>query len=182
MFNRFFHWLESRVDPFPPDRPQMPPPGLLAFAWHYTKPFWPLLVVSMLFSAAIAFLEVYLFAFLGDLVDFLTAANRETFWQDHGTKLIVMGAVVLIVLPLLNFISESISHQGLRGNYAMRIRWTAHRYVLRQSMDFFTNDFAGRVATKVMQTALGVRDAVMKFTEVIVYVSVYFVGALVLVA
>jgi ATP-binding cassette subfamily B multidrug efflux pump len=182
VFNRFFHWLESRVDPFPPDRPQMPPPGLLAFAWHYTKPFWPLLVVSMLFSAAIAFLEVYLFAFLGDLVDFLTAANRETFWQDHGTKLIVMGAVVLIVLPLLNFISESISHQGLRGNYAMRIRWTAHRYVLRQSMDFFTNDFAGRVATKVMQTALGVRDAVMKFTEVIVYVSVYFVGALVLVA
>ncbi|MGL4593085.1 MAG: ABC transporter ATP-binding protein, partial [Aestuariivirga sp.] len=182
MFNRFFHWLESRVDPFPPDRPQMPPPGLLAFAWHYTKPFWPLLAVSMLFSAAIAFLEVYLFAFLGDLVDFLTAANRETFWQDHGTKLIVMGAVVLIVLPLLNFISESISHQGLRGNYAMRIRWTAHRYVLRQSMDFFTNDFAGRVATKVMQTALGVRDAVMKFTEVIVYVSVYFVGALVLVA
>jgi ATP-binding cassette subfamily B multidrug efflux pump len=173
VFNRFFHWLESRVDPFPPDRPQMPPPGLLAFAWHYTKPFWPLLVVSMLFSAAIAFLEVYLFAFLGDLVDFLTAANRETFWQDHGTKLIVMGAVVLIVLPLLNFISESISHQGLRGNYAMRIRWTAHRYVLRQSMDF---------ATKVMQTALGVRDAVMKFTEVIVYVSVYFVGALVLVA
>ncbi len=182
MFNRFFHWLESRVDPFPPDRPQMPPPGLLAFAWHYTKPFWPLLAVSMLFSAAIAFLEVYLFAFLGDLVDFLTAANRETFWQDHGTKLIVMGAVVLIVLPLLNFISESISHQGLRGNYAMRIRWTAHRYVLRQSMDFFTNDFAGRVATKVMQTALGVRDAVMKFTEVIVYVSVYFAGALVLVA
>jgi ATP-binding cassette subfamily B multidrug efflux pump len=136
----------------------------------------------MLFSAAIAFLEVYLFAFLGDLVDFLTAANRETFWQDHGTKLIVMGAVVLIVLPLLNFISESISHQGLRGNYAMRIRWTAHRYVLRQSMDFFTNDFAGRVATKVMQTALGVRDAVMKFTEVIVYVCVYFFGALVLVA
>jgi ATP-binding cassette, subfamily B, multidrug efflux pump len=182
VFNRFFHWLESRVDPFPPDRPQMPPPGLLAFAWHYTKPFWPLLAVSMLFSAAIAFLEVYLFAFLGDLVDFLTAANRETFWQDHGTKLIVMGAVVLIVLPLLNFISESISHQGLRGNYAMRIRWTAHRYVLRQSMDFFTNDFAGRVATKVMQTALGVRDAVMKFTEVIVYVCVYFFGALVLVA
>ena len=75
VFNRFFHWLESRVDPFPPDRPQMPPPGLLAFAWHYTKPFWPLLAVSMLFSAAIAFLEVYLFAFLGDLVDLLTAAE-----------------------------------------------------------------------------------------------------------
>jgi ATP-binding cassette subfamily B multidrug efflux pump len=160
----------------------MPPKGLMAFAWHYTRPFWPMLVASMAFSALIAFLEVYLFAFLGDLVDFLTGANRETFWADHGTKLMVMGAIVLFVLPLLNFISESISHQGLRGNYAMRIRWTAHRYVLRQSMDFFTNDFAGRVATKVMQMALGVRDAVMKFTEVIVYVGVYFIGALVLVA
>jgi ATP-binding cassette subfamily B multidrug efflux pump len=182
VINRFFHWLESRVDPFPPDRPQMPPPGLLAFVWHYTRPFWPLLLVSILFSAVIALLEVYLFAFLGDLVDFLTAANRQTFWQDHGPKLAVMGVVVLVLLPLLSFVSESISHQGLRGNYAMRIRWTAHRYVLRQSMDFFTNDFAGRVATKVMQTALGVRDAVMKLTEVIVYVSVYFIGALVMVA
>ncbi len=160
----------------------MPPQGVLAFAWHYTKPFWPLLLASVIFSAVVALLEVYLFAFLGQLVDLLAAANRDTFWDDHGTQLMVMGAIVLVALPLLSFINESISHQGLRGNYAMRIRWTAHRYVLRQSMDFFTNDFAGRVATKVMQTALGVRDAVMKLTEVIVYVSVYFIGALVLVA
>ena len=68
--NWFFRWLESRVDPFPPGRPAMPPKGLMAFAWHYTKPFWPMLVASMMFSALIAFLEVYLFAFLGDLVDF----------------------------------------------------------------------------------------------------------------
>ncbi len=182
MISRFFRWLEGRVDPFPPEKPAKPPQGVLAFAWHYTKPFWPLLLASVIFSAVVALLEVYLFAFLGQLVDLLAAANRDTFWDDHGTQLMVMGAIVLVALPLLSFINESISHQGLRGNYAMRIRWTAHRYVLRQSMDFFTNDFAGRVATKVMQTALGVRDAVMKLTEVIVYVSVYFIGALVLVA
>jgi ATP-binding cassette subfamily B multidrug efflux pump len=182
VIDRFFRWLEGLVDPFPPEQPQMPPSGLLAFAWHYTKPFWPMLLISMLLSAVIAFLEVYLFAFLGDLVDLLTGADRATFWQAHGTELMVMGAIALIVLPGLNFFSEAVSHQGLRGNYAMRIRWTAHRYVLRQSMDFFHNDFAGRVATKVMQTALGVRDAVMKFTEVLVYVIVYFFGALLLVA
>ena len=182
MVNRFFSWLESLVDPFPPERPGMPPKGFMAFCWHYTKPFWPLLLASTLFSAAIAFLEVYLFAFLGQLVDLLATANRETFWAEHGTLLTFMGAIALIVLPLLNFVGEAIAHQGLRGNYAMRIRWVAHRYVLRQSMDFFTNDFAGRVATKVMQTALGVRDAVMKFTEVLVYVLVYFLGALLLVA
>jgi len=178
----FFRWLEARVDPFPPGQPPLPPQGVFRFAWHYTRPFWPLLAASMLLSSLVAFLEVYLFSFLGDLVDFLTAAKRETFWADHGTKLMLMGGLVLIVLPLLNFVSEAVSHQGLRGNYAMRTRWVAHRYVLRQSMDFFTNDFAGRVATKIMQTALGVRDAVMKLTEVIVYVAVYFLGALVLVA
>jgi ATP-binding cassette subfamily B multidrug efflux pump len=182
VIDRFFTWLERLTDPFPPEQPAMPPQGLISFAWHYTRPFWPLLLVSILFSAAIAFIEVYLFAFLGDLVDLLGTADRASFWREHGTQLTIMGVIVLAVLPGLNFISEAISHQGLRGNYAMRIRWVAHRYVLRQSMDFFHNDFAGRVATKVMQTALGVRDAVMKFTEVIVYVSVYFVGALVLVA
>jgi ATP-binding cassette subfamily B multidrug efflux pump len=161
---------------------EKPAPTLFAFAFHYTKPFLPLLVASILFSTMIALIEVYLFAFIGNLVDLLSAANRATFWEDNSTKLILMGALVLLVLPCLNFISEAISHQGLRGAFAMRIRWLAHRYVLRQSMDFFHNDYAGRVATKVMQAALGVRDAVMKITEVVVYVTVYFVGALVLVA
>ena len=127
MIDRFFRWLEQLVNPFPPAQPDMPPPGLMAFAWHYTRPFWPLLLVSMGFSAVIALLEVYLFAFLGDLVDLLSAADRATFWAEHGTKLMVMGAIVLVALPILSFFSEAISHQGLRGSYAMRIRWTAHR-------------------------------------------------------
>ncbi len=161
---------------------EKPAPTLFAFVFHYTKPFLPLLIVSILFSTVIALIEVYLFAFIGNLVDLLSTADRATFWQVNATKLILMGSLVLLVLPVLNFISEAISHQGLRGAFAMRIRWLAHRYVLRQSMDFFHNDYAGRVATKVMQAALGVRDAVMKITEVVVYVTVYFVGALVLVA
>jgi ATP-binding cassette subfamily B multidrug efflux pump len=182
MLNRIFSWFEGLVDPFPKITAARPPDRLFAFIWFYTKPFLPLLAMGVLFSATVALIEVYLFAFLGDLVDILNGANRETFWEDHGSKLMLMGALVLLVLPLLNLTSETIQHQGLRGNYAMRIRWLAHRYVLRQSMDFFHNDYAGRIATKVMQTALGVRDAVMKLTEVVVYVSVYFLGAVVLVA
>ncbi|MBI3672252.1 MAG: ABC transporter ATP-binding protein, partial [Rhizobiales bacterium] len=182
MLNAFFRWLEARVEPFPPELPDRPPAGLLGFAWHYTRPFAGLLLASVTLSAGIAFIEIYLFSFLGSLVDLLSKADRTGFWSSHGAWLAFMGALVLVVLPVLNFVSESISHQGLRGNFAMRTRWTAHRYVLRQSMDFFHNDFAGRIATKVMQVALAVRDAVMKFTEVIVYVAVYFIGALVLVA
>lgn len=182
MIRRFFTWLETYVDSFPMQQAEKPAPTLFAFAFHYTKPFLPLLIASILFSTVIALIEVYLFAFIGNLVDLLGAADRATFWEVNATKLILMGTLVLLVLPALNFISEAISHQGLRGAFAMRIRWLAHRYVLRQSMDFFHNDYAGRVATKVMQAALGVRDAVMKITEVVVYVTVYFIGALVLVA
>ncbi len=182
MISRFFTWLENYVDSFPMQRAEKPAPKLFAFAFHYTKPFLPLLIASILFSTVIALIEVYLFAFIGNLVDLLSTADRATFWEVNATTLILMGVLVLLVLPVLNFISEAISHQGLRGAFAMRIRWLAHRYVLRQSMDFFHNDYAGRVATKVMQAALGVRDAVMKITEVVVYVTVYFIGALVLVA
>ncbi|MBT4689821.1 MAG: ABC transporter ATP-binding protein, partial [Rhodospirillaceae bacterium] len=86
------------------------------------------------------------------------------------------------VLPILKFFYESVSHQGLLGNFAMRTRWQAHRYLLRQSMEFYQDDFAGRVAAKMMQTALAVRDIVMKFTEVLLYVAVYFAAAVVLFA
>jgi ATP-binding cassette, subfamily B, multidrug efflux pump len=182
MITRFYSWLENYVDPFPVERPARPSAKLWPFVWYYSRPFVPLLAASALLSTIVALAEVYLFAFLGQLVDMLGAANRATFWADHGTELTIMGALVLFVLPFLGFLNEAVAHQGLRGNFAMRIRWQAHRYVLRQSLDFFQNDFAGRISTKVMQTAMGVRDVVMKTTEVIVYIVVYFVGAIALVA
>lgn len=177
-----FSWFEQYVDPFPVGEAEKPADKLLPFIWFYTRPFLPLLVLNAVLSLALAFIEIYFFGFMGSLVDFLGKANRETFWQDHGTKLIVMALLVLAVQPVLLFIAETSSHQGLRGNYAMRTRWLAHRYVLRQSMEYFQNDFAGRLATKVMQAALGVRDAVMKVSEVAIYVTVYFAGAMILLA
>jgi ATP-binding cassette, subfamily B, multidrug efflux pump len=182
LISRYFSWLESRTDPFPPIRPEKPEPRLFAFIWHYSSHFVPLLVVSFLLSTTVAVLEVYIFGFLGTLVDLLTASTPERFWAENKGQLMLFGALTLFALPLLNFLAESVENQGLRGNYAMRIRWLAHRYLLRQSLEFFQNDFAGRVATKVMQTALGVRDTVMKLTQVLVYVVVYFLSALALFA
>ncbi|MDP9136891.1 MAG: ABC transporter ATP-binding protein/permease, partial [Pseudomonadota bacterium] len=160
----------------------MPPATIAGFLWHYSRPFWPLLATSALLSTSVAIIEVSLFGFLGRLVDWLNQADRANFWTEHGTLLTWMGALVLIVLPLLKLIYESLSHTALLGNFAMRTRWHAHRYVLRQSVEFFQNDFAGRVATKVMQTALAVRDVVMTALEVLLYVFAYFTGAVVLFA
>ena len=91
-----------------------------------------------------------------------------------------LGLLVMIAVPGLKFLYESIHHQGLLGNYAMRTRWEAHRYLLRQSVDFYQNDFAGRLAAKVMQTALAIRDTVLRATDVMMYVFVYFFGAVIL--
>ncbi len=179
---RLFEWLEKRRPPFVREKPPKPPTTLVGFIVHYSKPFGPLLLASSLLAAATALIEVSLFAFLGRLVDWLNGASRETFWQDHGSRLVAMGVLVLVVLPILKLFYEAVVHNGLLGNFAMRIRWQAHRYVLRQSMDFFQNDFAGRVATKVMQTAMAVRDVVMTASEVLLYVAIYFTGALVLLA
>ena len=120
--------------------------------------------------------------FSGNLVDFFGAAIRETFWSDHLWWLIGVGALILVAMPLVDFLHGAVANQSIRANFPMRIRWLAHRYVLRQSMTFFHDDFAGRVATKVMQTALAVREVVALSSEVFVYVAVYFLGALVLFA
>ncbi|MEM7292268.1 MAG: ABC transporter ATP-binding protein, partial [Pseudomonadota bacterium] len=102
--------------------------------------------------------------------------------KREGDHLLFIGIVVLFALPILSLLLALISQQTIMGNYPMRIRWFAHRYLLRQSFGFYQDEFAGRVATKVMQTALGVREAVMKVADVLVYVCVYFLGGLVLVS
>ncbi len=140
-----------------------------------------LLFVSLT-ASAFAILEVALFGFLGNLIDFFADANRETFWADHLWWLIGVSVLILVVMPLMDLVHNAVTNQCIMGNLPMRIRWLAHRYVLRQSMAFFQDDFAGRVATKVMQTALAVRQVVTLTTEVFVYVAVYFLGALVLFA
>ena len=176
--NWFFKWLESRVDSFPSVEPAMPEATTWGFIKFYSRPFIPLLVTGLILSVVLALLEVRVFAYVGTLVDTLSSSSRATFWEDNWKALTFYGVLSLIVLPVLGFFGDAIENQGLRGNYAMRTRWLAHRYMLRQSMEFFHNEFAGRIATKVMQAALGVRDVVMKLTQVIAWVVVYFFTAM----
>ncbi len=174
MLNRLFKWLEGRVDSFPDLEPGMPQATTWGFIRHYTRPFYPLLAFGFFLSVVLAVVEVRIFAYVGQLVDKLGSADRATFFSDNKWELIVYGALLLLFMPNVSMLADAVENQGLRGNYAMRIRWMAHRYMLRQSMEFYQNEFAGRVATKVMQAALGVRDVVMKLTQVIAWVAVFF--------
>ena len=177
-----FRWFERRLDPFPPEPPRQPPAGLWAFCRHYTRGAWKWLGWMALFTTAIAVAEVSLYAYVGSLVDRLGEADPVGFLAAEGTQLAWMAVLVLLVLPLLVLLNSLLMHQTLLGNYPMRIRWNVHRYLLRQSMGYFQDEFAGRIATKLMQTSLAVRETVIKLLDVGNYVLVYFAGAVVVVA
>ncbi|MGR5118784.1 ABC transporter ATP-binding protein [Vibrio astriarenae] len=178
MFKKF----ESFTQPFPDDSPQPPPNGIFAFCRHYTRGFEVPLLLMSLMSLVVAVVEVSLFGAMGNLVDWLSNSDPATFWQENRSQLIGYSVLLLVVMPILVVIYSLLVHQTLLGNYPMSIRWLAHRYLLKQSVTFYQDDFAGRVATKVMQTSLAVRETVMKTMDVFVYVSVYFTSIVVLLA
>ncbi len=182
LFDPLFRRLEGLVDPFPGGDPVKPPTSFWAFIWHYAHPFRYLIGAAMVLSILSAILDVLLFAGVGAVIDWVAGGKADTFFADYRWQLIGLGAMALIVLPLVKFLDEAVINCGLLGNFPMRNRWQGHRYLLRQSVQFFHDDFAGRVATKVMQSALAVREVVVKLAEVLCYVGVYFLTAVVLFA
>lgn len=177
-----FTFFEKRINPYPPQEPDQPPDGLVAFCWHYSREAMPWLIVMAFGSALIAMGEVALYGFLGSIIDWLNNADKATFLETEFWKLVGMSVFLLVGLPLAVFCGSVIIHQVLLPNYPMIARWQMHRYLLRQSMNFFADEFAGRVAAKVMQSSLSIREAVMKLMDIAVFVIVYFISMIVLVA
>jgi len=175
-------WFETRIDPYPSADPAMPPSTFLAFCLHYLKGSKGWFALMMVLTASIALSEVALFGLLGHVVDWLGKANRDTFLSEQAFWLWAVGAVVVFGLPIVVALESMVINQTLLGNVPQRIRWLIHRYVLRQSMTYFQDEFAGRVSTNLMQTALAVRDTAMKIFNVLNYVVFYFAGAVVLAA
>ncbi len=175
-------FFERLIQAYPAEPPEQPPATLSAFIRHYTRGMEkPLLFMSAL-GALLAVLEVSLFGFMGSLVDLLNAHTPDTLFEKKGLELLGMSLLVLIGMPLFSFLHAAVIHQTLMSNYPMRIRWQSHRYLLGQSIGFYQNDFAGRIATKVMQSSLAVRDTVIKLMDVMVYILVYFTSVLTLMA
>lgn len=177
-----FRFFEQLTNPFPADTPRQPPNTVIAFCRHYLRGFGKYMALMACLTALIAFLEVMLFDFLGQLVDWLTNKPVESLLVEEWKTLLVMGFVVLVVLPLAELFHSLLSFQTLMPNHAMSIRWQTHRYLLGQSYRFYQNEFAGRIATKMMQTATATRDTVSKLLDVLLYISIYFIGMVSLVA
>ncbi|EWS55634.1 MULTISPECIES: ABC transporter ATP-binding protein [unclassified Methylibium] len=172
-----FGAFEKLLHPYPDAAPTPPPKGLLPFLWHSTRGLRPWLLAMTLLTAGIGAFEALLFSMLGRIVDWLAAVAPARLWAEQGGTLMLLAAV-LAGSTLLIALQSLIKQQALAGNFPMLLRWNFHRLMLGQSMGFYQDEFAGRVATKVMQTALAVRDTWMILAELLVFVVIYFVTLL----
>ena len=167
-------FFERRLDPYPAAEPATPPRGFAAFLWSASQGLRPLILGMTVCTAGIGMFEALLFAMLGQVVDWLTQTPVAELWARQRSNLLLLGGI-LLASPLLVLLQTLIKHQALAGNFPMRLRWVFHRHMLGQSLSFYQDEFAGRVATKVMQTALAVRDTWMIVADILVFVAIYFI-------
>ncbi len=178
-----YRWFETRIDAFPDEPPARPPETLWAFYAWFIRPVWPAFALLLVAGFLGSLIEVSLLAFVGSLVDMMRAAQTPAaFFDEHGLILLWMAFVAVIARPLVSTAHELIKNQLIAGPVTTRVRWLTHRYVLRQSLGFFQNDFAGRVANKVMQAAPALRESVVQVIDAIWYAAVQWVGAAVVFA
>ncbi len=165
--------FERLVDPYPETAATAPPTRFFAFLWRCADGVRPHLFAVMLFTAGIAAAEALLFSLMASLVDWLSTLKPAELWsQPQPVVLMLLG--VLAASIVLASAQALLKYQGVFGNFPMRLRWIFHRRMLGQSLSFFGDEFAGRIATKVMQTALAVRDTWLIVVDILVYVAVYF--------
>src|SRR5579872_4465734 len=170
MFSIFERW----VSPFPDAAAPVLPRRFLSFLWTCSQGTRRYIGAMMLLTACIGAFEAWLFSALGRVVDWLAKVPPAQLWTRQRTHLLMLGGILLGSIALVA-VQSLIKQQALAGNFAMRLRWIFHRNMLAQSLSFYQDEFAGRVATKVMQTALAVRDAWMIVTDILVYLAIYFV-------
>jgi ATP-binding cassette subfamily B multidrug efflux pump len=177
-----FRWFESLIDIFvdPDDTP--PPRSITRFYWHYLRQVRGILVAVCALGFFVAVVEVALFDFLGRLVDLAGAAPTHDFFALHGRELLGMAFIALVARPVLLGLHDLMVNQALVPGLTARIRWQQHRHVVRQSLAFFQNDYAGRLANRIMQTGASLRESAVQIVDALWYVAIYTGTALVLFA
>jgi ATP-binding cassette subfamily B multidrug efflux pump len=172
---RFF---EESLDPFREHDESMPPASLIGFYGRYCRQVWPFLVALMTISLIVSLIEVTILRFVGALVDILRSTSPDKVLQTHGGEFLWMGLLILIGRPLASFTHDLIVQQAIAPGMTNLIRWQTHRYVLRQSVSYFANDFAGRIASNIVQAAAALRDSVVQVIDALWFVTVFAFSAL----
>lgn len=167
-------WFEKLLNPYPNEGLNKPlPTRFFPFVWEASKGVRPYLLILVLCTAGAASFEALFYAKIGDLVNWLSKSQPETFLADHKTNLTLLTCILIANIFFANF-QSIIKHQILYSTFPMRLRWKFHNLLLQQSLDFFHNDFAGRLSSKVMQTALAIREFWVILGDILAYVFIYF--------
>jgi ATP-binding cassette, subfamily B, multidrug efflux pump len=177
-----FGVLERALKPTAlPDQPE-PPAGLMAFYWHFARQAKGLLAALFVAGFAVALLDSTIPVFVGRIVSLLTASRPERLFADYGHLLAGMALVLLVARPAALTAQNLVANQAIAANVGNLIRWQSHWHVVRQSWAFFQNDFAGRIASKVMQTGPAVRESLVALLTAVWYILVYGTSAALLLA
>ncbi len=180
--DRMYAYFERLFDPLAASDVRRPPRSTAAFFWHFLGPVRWLLIATLLISGIAAVAELSLYAFLGQLVDWMMTSTPETFLDDHSWGLVGMAVVAVLLRPVATLASRGLMTLSLVPGLTNRVRWLNHRYVLRQSLEYFQNDYAGRIAQKVLQTGHAVREAVVNVIDGVWFLLIYLFGTLALFA
>lgn len=182
MFARIFAWFENLIDPFRTAPIERPPEGLSAFYWHFVRQSGWIFIAALGAAFLVAIVEVSLFRYIGQIVDLLQTSSPGAIFTDHGGTLLWMAFVVVIARPCSQALHDLLVRQSITANVGSLIRWQSYRWVVRQSLGYFQGDFAGRIATRVLQAGPAVRGSVVEVIDALWYVSVYAASAVFLFA
>ena len=176
-----FRFFESLVDPYTAyEDDDTPPHRLWPFLGRYMVPFRKLFIITGLFSVLVAFVEIGFLWYLGRIVDLLESTGIDGFWAANGWELSIAALILLTVRPLLQVVDVGLINNAILPNFGTLIRWRAHRHVLRQSVGWFENDFAGRIANRIMQTPPAAGEAVFQIFDAMSFSVAYVLGAAIL--
>ncbi|MBW4706741.1 ABC transporter ATP-binding protein/permease [Roseobacter sp. YSTF-M11] len=175
-----FRYFERLVDPYTPyPETDHPPQKLWPFLWEYSQPFKKVFFWAGVMSIVVAAIEVALIFYMGRVVDLLEG-DPAVFWDTYGMELLMAGLFILLVRPLLQAVDVALLNNAILPNFGTLIRWRAHRQVLRQSVGWFENDFAGRVANRIMQTPPAAGEVIFQVFDAISFSLAYLLGAAIL--
>jgi ATP-binding cassette subfamily B multidrug efflux pump len=177
-----FKFFENLVDPYVSyEETDTPATKLWPFLWNYSQPFKIIFVLAAFMSLIVAAVEVGLIFYMGRVVDLLGGDPKQV-WTDHGTELIIVAVLILTLRPVLQVFDIVLLNNTILPNFGTLIRWRAHKHVLRQSVGWFENDFAGRIANRIMQTPPAAGEVVFQVFDAISFSLAYFLGAAILLA
>jgi len=176
-----FRYFEGLVDPYTPYQETDPPPQRLwPFLREYARPFRKVFWVTGVMSVTVAVIEIWLLSYMGRIVDLLSGAEPAAFLADHGLELIAVAVFILLLRPVLQAAQVALLNNGIIPNFGTLVRWRSHRHVLRQSVGWFENDFAGRIANRIMQTPPAAGDVIYQIFDAVTFAIAYLVGAAVM--